>query len=246
MSVVITEILGTDAFSGSRLTINANFASIANEVNNIESIFGISLTNGNMNLTANAGGGIIQANQLLSGIVQLPATGVATITLTGSTGAIVGTTLTLSTSANIPNLTVNNFTATALGSSSFSGQATFNNLLLLRGNGGLALGQTVSLGAISSYVVGGSADYSSVLLFQPTGTSPDVLTLTADPSLPDGHILVVVPTTGHFCEVVAGAGFSILGVFTISFARAYSSVTLMYSAANLGWIIIANNGATIS
>ena len=39
MSVTITEILGTDSISGSRLTINSNFLLLENAYNDLENTF---------------------------------------------------------------------------------------------------------------------------------------------------------------------------------------------------------------
>jgi hypothetical protein len=189
MAVVITELLGTDPFSGSRITINANFASLANEVNDLEAVFGISLSSGNMDLTANVSGGVIKANSVLvNNTIQMPATGVPNVTITGSTGDIQAETMELSTSASIPTLSVNNLTTSSLGSSVFNGQATFNKLLLIRD--GWALNK-VNIGAQSTHTV---INDDNVVLFQPTGVSPDSLTLTADAALVDGH---VVHARGH-------------------------------------------------
>jgi len=240
MSVVITELLGTDPFSGSRITINANFTSLANEVNDLEDVFGISLSSGNMDLTANLSGGVLKVNSLLSNnFIYLPATGVPTITLSGATGDIKAETMELSTSASVPTLTADNLIATSLGSSVFNGQATFNKLMLVRD--GWALNK-VNLGAVSAHTV---INDDNVLLYQPTGTSPDSLVLTPDASLVDGHVVTLINTTSTYCTL---STLNIFGFTSIAFSSgAYKSVvTLMYSQTDTKWLVMWSTGMTMS
>jgi len=58
MSIIVTELLGTDSFSGSRLSINANFQSLKGEVETLETNLGISTASGNIDVSAATGGQI--------------------------------------------------------------------------------------------------------------------------------------------------------------------------------------------
>ena len=239
MAIVIQDILGTDAFSGSRIVINANFAAIVSEITTLETNFGISLASGNLDVSA-AVGGVIKAKTVAANTIQLPATGVPTIILTGSTGAMTGTTLSLATSLTVPAISVDNLTCTSLGNSIFNGGATFNALVKIRD--GVALNK-IDLGAITTHTVLNS---DCVLLFSPTGSSPDSLVLAADPSLVDGHVITLIPKNNTYCTLdttlLLGAWASI--AFT---GGAYKcSITLMYSLSDLKWIVIDSSNMTMS
>lgn len=237
--IVITELLGTDPFSGSRIVINSNFQALKTEVEALENNLGISVASGNIDISA-ATGGQISAKVGAFNNIQLPATGIPNITMTGSTGAIVGKTLNLATSATIPSLSVDNFTASSLGNSVFNGMATFNALTKI--TDGLALNK-VNVGTTSTHTVINS---DCVVLFTLNVLSPGALILTPDPSLVDGHVVTLVdvsnvPTTLDTTYIL---GF---GIGTITFAAAgyKSSITLMWSVADAMWIIIGSSNMTI-
>ncbi len=239
MAIVITEILGTDPFSGSRIVINANFQSLKTELEAFETNFGISIASGNIDISS-AIGGQIKAKTGAFNNIQLPATGTPNITMTGSTGAIVGKTLSLATSATIPTLSVDNLTATSLGSSVFNGEATFNALVKI--TDGLAYNK-VDIGTTSTHTVINS---DRVVLFTLNALSPGALVLTPDASLVDGHVVTLVDTSSvaTTLDTTLILGFA-TGSITFDAAGYKSSITLMWSLADGKWIIIGSSNMTI-
>ena len=76
-TVNITEILGTDSISGSRVTINSNFLILQNWVNGYITVFGIDTVNGILNLSG-ASTGKVQAKIGAFDSLSIPSTGVPT------------------------------------------------------------------------------------------------------------------------------------------------------------------------
>ena len=237
--IVITEILGTDPFSGSRIVINANFQSVKTEIDSLEANLGISVASGNIDISA-ATGGQIKAKVGAFNNIQLPATGIPNITMTGATGAIVGKTLSLATSASIPTINVDNLTTSTLGQSIFNGEATFNALVKI--TDGLAY-NAVNVGTVSSHTV---INNDRVILFTLNVFSPGALQLTPDPQLVDGHVVTLVDTSNvpTTLDISLILGFA-SGSITFAPAGYKSSITLMWSLADLKWIIISSSNMTI-
>lgn len=238
-SIVITEILGTDPFSGSRIIINSNFSALKTEVESLETNLGISVASGNIDISA-ATGGQIKAKVGAFNTMQLPATGVANITLTGTTGVITGKVITLATSITSPTVNADNLTLSALGSSVFNGEVTLNSLTKI--NDGLAYNK-VNIGTTATHTVINS---DRVVLFTLNVLSPGALVLTPDPSLVDGHVVTLVdtssvPTTLDTSFIM---GFA-TGSITFAAAGYKSSITLMWSLSDLKWIIIGSSNMTI-
>jgi len=85
-SVSITEILGSDSISGSRITINSNFLILQNWVNGFESVFGIDTSTGVMDLTS-ASTGRVSALTIRANTFSTPASGTALSSITSSGAA---------------------------------------------------------------------------------------------------------------------------------------------------------------
>jgi hypothetical protein len=243
--LVITEILGNQPFSGSRVVINANFQSLKTEVESIESAFGMSISSGNIDVRGATGGQILGKTaafntlQLGAGTIAVPV--VPNITLTGSTGTIVGKVLSIGTSATIPVLNVS--TSIAAASLTVSGATTLNDLTKI--NNGLAYNKinlgTVLLPTPNTHTVLNS---DRVLLF--TLSAPGALSLIPDAALVDGHVVTLVDTS-NFANTLLPTlimGFA-TGSITFSGAGFKSSITLMWSAADVKWIIIGSSNMTI-
>ena len=167
-SIVITEILGTDPFSGSRIIINSNFSALKTEVESLETNLGISVASGNIDISA-ATGGQIKAKVGAFNTMQLPSTGIANITLTGTTGVITAKVITLATSITSPTVNADNLTLSALGSSVFNGEVTLNSLTKI--NDGLAYNK-VNIGTTATHTVINS---DRVVLFTLNVLSPGAL-----------------------------------------------------------------------
>lgn len=85
-SVTVTEILGSDSISGSRITINSNFLILQNWVNGFESTFGIDTSTGVLDLTG-ASTGRVSALTGRFNTVSTPASGTALSSINSSGGA---------------------------------------------------------------------------------------------------------------------------------------------------------------
>lgn len=239
MAIVITEILGTDPFSGSRIVINSNFQALKTELEALETNLGISVASGNIDIST-AIGGQIKAKVGAFNSIQLPSTGIPNITLTGTTGVIVGKVLNLSTSASIPTLTTDNLTTSSLGQSIFNGEATFN--ALTKFTDGVSLNK-VNVGTVSTHTVINS---DRVVLFTLNVLSPGALVLVPDAQLVDGHIVTLVDTSSVATTLDTSLilGFA-SGSITFAAAGYKSAITLMWSVADGKWIIISSTNMTI-
>lgn len=239
MALVITELLGTDSIAGSRFTINANFTALKDEVLNIESVFGLSLTSGNIDVTAATGGSIKGKTAAFNSMV-LPATGTPSIQLTGATGAIVGNTLVISTSLQTPliNITLGG-AFNNQGTSVFDGTATFNEMALLLN--GLVYGR-IDVGSTATHTVLNS---DRVIVFA-CASSPGSLTLTPDAGLIDGHVITFVKDGAGACflDTTDIQGFG-TGSIDFSIEPFKSTITLQWNTATSKWIVIGSSNMTI-
>lgn len=239
MAVIITEILGTDSFSGSRLTINANFNSLKSEIDTLEAVFNISLTSGNLDVSA-ATGGQIKGKVGAFNSIQLPANGSPTITLTGSSGLMTATSLTLGSTLTATTVNVSlGGSVTNQGSLLQQGQADFLDVVALQG--GLVNGY-LDIGVANTHTVLNS---DRIIIFDGTA-SPALLTLSPDGSLLDGHTITLVKKGTGACglDVANIVGYN-TGSIDFDVNPFKSSITLMYSVTNAGWIVIGQNMMTL-
>lgn len=239
MAITITEILGNDSISGSRFTINANFKSLKNEFESFENTFNISLTAGNLDVSG-ATGGSIKGKTGAFNSLSLPATGTPGITLTGSSGAIVSKTLNASTSIQTPSLTISTGgNILNQGSSQFDGTSVFNEFVVF--NEGIAYG-SIDVGFITSHTVLNS---NRVVIFDSV-TSPGALSLVADASLVNGHVVTFVYKGTGSCslDITNVLGFS-TGSIMFSPDAYKSAISLMYNLASGKWIIVNSTNMTI-
>lgn len=82
-SVTITEILGSDSISGSRVTINSNFLITQNWINGFETVFGVNTSTGVLDLTT-ASTGRVSALTGRFNTISTPASGTALATISSS------------------------------------------------------------------------------------------------------------------------------------------------------------------
>jgi hypothetical protein len=238
MSTIITELLGKDPFSGSRIVINANFQALKSTLDDIETNFGLSILSGNIDISTAIGGQILAKTIGVNSIV-LPASGTPNITLTGSSGLINAIDLVLTTSIEAPTAEFDNLTMSALGSSIFNGGATFNNLVKLYD--GVARNR-IDIGAVATHTVLNS---DCTIIFENNGASPPTLTLTADPSLVDGHEITLVDKSSDVTTLIST---SILGftTSTIQFSGSpyKSAITLQWSVSDSKWFVTSSSNMT--
>jgi len=202
-TVNITEILGSDSISGSRITINSNFLILQNWINGYVQVFGVDTTNGILDLTSSSTGKVAAKIGRFDSL-SLPASGTA---LT-SFDSIGGASLVSLSSTNVTvsgALTANgsitlgtSSTFIAGGTSSFNGSLSSNGAFYL-GTQGHVISQntTVATGltsgsAFPSTTLGGGGYQTS------TSASPYAITGLED------VIYANCGPTGFYLKVVDG------------------------------------------
>jgi hypothetical protein len=211
-SVTITEILGSDSISGSRITINSNFLILQNWINGFESVFGINTSTGVMDLTG-ASTGRVSALTGRFNTISTPASGTALASINGSGAAsFVSTTsqiLTVSGASTFSgsvaiasSLTQSaGVTASFLGNLAYSGRQTFNAYASEAHNNNWSASGTVGGGTpgltaefpVNTSNIGGGGIVTGV-------NNPYVLTGTED------VIYANCGPTGFYMQVVGGSG----------------------------------------
>lgn len=127
-TVSITEILGSDSISGSRVTINSNFLILQNWINGYITVFGVDSVNGILDLTGASTGKVMGKIGAFNSL-NIPATGVSTaaINSAGQASFLSVSTTTLTASGNV---TLNGIVTYGSGSSLImGGTASFNGSL---------------------------------------------------------------------------------------------------------------------
>lgn len=180
MAITITEILGTDSISGSRLTINANFLLLENAYNDLENTFNINVLTGSLDVSS-ATSGQIKAKALLANSLVMPSSGSPTIQIygTGASGGFIVASSTVAGATGIFSNVLQANTLSASGTATFGATATFNSVMNVEGR--------MSIGASGNFVntnrkatVGASTAFPPAPGAGVTGTysTPYQLTLT--------------------------------------------------------------------
>lgn len=238
MAVTITEILGTDSISGSRLTINANFLLLENAYNDLENTFNINVLTGSMDVSG-ASSGQIKAKSLIANSLVMPSSGSPTIEIYG-TGASAGFVVASSTVAGATGifsnvLQVNSLSVT--GAATFGATASFQAPAVMNG--------ALTIGASGSFVnqnrkasVGSTTAFPAAPASGVTGTysNPYLLTFTENviyiqSDYVDGGF------QGFFFYATTGQGA------TASDIPAGYTVTLIDTATSTGVIATGVTGA---
>jgi len=203
-TVNITEILGSDSISGSRVTINSNFLILQNWINGYVQVFGVDTTNGILDLTT-ASTGKIMAKIGRFNSLSLPATGIALTSFDSNGGAsfvnVSSTNVTVS-GALTANGTITlgtSSTFVAGGTSSFNSSLSANKALYLGTQGHIISQNTTAatgLTAGSAFPVtslggGGYLTTSSASPYAITGLEDVIFADCAGP-------------TGFFMNIVNG------------------------------------------
>ena len=237
MAITITEILGTDSISGSRLTINANFLLLENAYNDLENTFNINVLTGSLDVSS-ATSGQIKAKSLMANSLVMPSSGSPTIQIYG-TGASGGYIVASSTVAGGTGIFSNVLQANALsasGSASFGATATFSSVLNVDGR--------MNMGASGNFVnTNRKSTVGSTTAFPPapgagvTGTylNPYQLNLT-ESVIYINSALTSGGYSGFFFYATTGAGA------TASDIPAGYTVTLIDTATTPGKIATGVTG----
>ncbi len=227
MSVTITEILGTDSISGSRLTINANFLLLENAYNDLENTFNINVLTGSMDVST-ATSGQIKSKALLTNSLVMPASGSPTIQIYG-TGASAGfgvfSNTVASATGSFSNILQTN-TFGASGTSTFAGTAAFGSVL--QNNGAFTVGASGTfINTNRTASVGSTTAFPSPPASGVTGTfsNPYIPTLTESVVYIQSDFVSTAPadsanSTGFFFYSTTGTGAtasSIPAGYTITF-----------------------------
>jgi hypothetical protein len=243
MAITITEILGTDSISGSRLTINANFLLLENAYNDLENTFNINVLTGSLDVST-ATSGQIKAKALLANSLVMPSSGAPTIQIygTGASGGFIVASSTVAGATGIFSNVLQANTLSASGPATFGATATFNSVLNVEGR--------MSIGASGNFVntnrkstVGSSTAFPSAPGAGVTGTysTPYQLTLTENVIYIRSNYVSSAPadagfSTGFFFYATTGIGA------TASNIPAGYTVTLIDTATSAGSIVTGVTG----
>jgi hypothetical protein len=243
MSVTITEILGTDSISGSRLTINANFLLLENAYNDLENTFNINVLTGSMDVST-ATSGQIKSKALLTNSLVMPSSGSPNIQIYG-TGASAGFGIFSSTVASATGtfsniLQTNSFGAS--GSSTFAGTASFSSTV--QNNGAFTVGASGTfINTNRKASVGSTTAFPSPPASGVTGTysNPYIPTLTESvvyiqSDFVSSALADSANSTGFFFYSTTGSGATASGI------PAGFSITLIDSATGAGLIATGVTG----
>jgi hypothetical protein len=245
MAITITEILGTDSISGSRLTINANFLLLENAYNDLENTFNINVLTGSLDVSS-ATSGQIKAKSLLANSLVMPSSGAPTIQIygTGASGGFIVASSTVAGATGIFSNVLQANTLSASGTATFGATATFNSVLNVEGR--------MNIGASGNFVntnrkatVGSSTAFPNAPGAGVTGTysTPYQLTLTENVIYIQSNYVSSASadagfTTGFFFYATTGAGA------TASDIPAGYTVTLVDTATSAGKIATGVTGGT--
>lgn len=237
MAITITEILGTDSISGSRLTINANFLLLENAYNDLENTFNINVLTGSLDVS-NASSGQIKSKSMLTNSLVMPASGSPTIQIygTGASGGSLIASNTVAAATGIFSNVVQVNTFGASGPATLGATATFQGTVSLEGR--------TSIGASGNFVntnrkatVGSTTAFPSAPAAGVTGTysTPYQLNLTENVIYIQSDYVSTAPgdagfTTGFFFYATTGSGA------TASAIPAGYTVTLIDTATSAGLI----------
>lgn len=242
-TVNITEILGTDSISGSRVTINSNFLILQNWINGYVTVFGIDTVNGILNLSG-ASTGKVQAKIGAFDALSVPSTGVPTASvnnlgaasfvsvqstdITASGAVVLNGTITLGTSSVF----------VAGGTSSFNGPLSANGAFTLGTQGHVISSNTTYLTGLTA----GSAFPSNASGIGGGGYSTSVNSPYAITGLED-VIYANCGPTGFFMKVVDGT--SPVGG-TLPNIPQGTRVTIVNTSASAGFIYTGVTGTSSS
>jgi|LauGreDrversion4_2_1035121.scaffolds.fasta_scaffold00283_5 hypothetical protein len=227
MSVTITEILGTDSISGSRLTINSNFLLLENAYNDLENTFNINVLTGSLDVSS-ASSGQIKAKSMLSNSMVMPSSGSPNIQIYG-TGASAGFMVASSTVASATGIFSNLLQANTLsasGAATFGATASFQGVL--NNNGPFTVGASGNfINTNRKATVGINTAFPSAPGAGVTGSysSPYIPTLTESVIYIQSDYVSPAPadvanSTGFFFYATTGFGAtasSIPAGFTLTF-----------------------------
>lgn len=237
--ITITELLGSNSVAGDRLTINANFLLIENEINDLENTFNINTVTGAMDIST-ASSGQFKAKSGYFNTIVLPSSGTSSISMYG-TGASAGNasfsgTLSTTNVASSGTGTFNILNAT--GPATFSATGTFSGPLI--SNASFTNGPTgTNVESNTASASGSGAPFLGVNLggggVTGTFSSPYVLSgqesvVYANCSFVSGATADASNATGFFFQVAGASGA------TASVLPSGYKITIVHTGASAGII----------
>lgn len=219
MAITITEILGTDSISGSRLTINANFLLLENAYNDLEDTFNINVLTGSMDVSS-ASSGQIKAKSLISNSLVMPSSGSPTIQIygTGASGGYMVASSTMASATGIFSNVLQSNTFSASGAATFGATASFQSVTILNGRTNIGASGSVannnrkaSVGATTAFPPSPSAGVTG------TFSSPYQLNLTENIIYIQSDYVSSAPAdssnaTGFFFYATTGSGATVSNI----------------------------------
>lgn len=252
-TVNVTEILGSDSISGSRVTINSNFLILQNWINGYVNVFGVDSVNGILDLTG-ASTGKVQAKVGSFDSINVPSTGSpnATIANTGAAGFVSVQTTTLTASGAVTlNGTItfgSGSIFTVGGTASYNGSLTANAALNLGTQGHIVSANTTYLtgltagSAFPSTAIGGGGYFTTVNSPYAITGLEDVIYANCGPT---GFYLKVVdgtsPVGGTLPNIPQGTRITIVNTSAAT-GYIYTGVTGTSSSYYTGFNTSTNHG----
>lgn len=243
MAVTITELLGTDSISGSRLKINANFLLLENAYNDLEDTFNINVLTGSLDVST-ATSGQIKAKSMLTNSMVMPSSGSPTVEIYGA-GASAGfgvfsNTVAAGTGAFSNILQTNQMGAS--GTAIFGATATFQSTVNNQGS--------FVNGASGAYVEGNRLATVGIGTAFTSPPAPGVTGTFSDPYVPTLTEKVVYINSGWTSAIPADAtspnGFFFLATngtgATASAIPAGHTITFVDVATSAGLIATGVTG----
>ena len=240
-TVNITEILGTDSISGSRVTINSNFLILQNWINGYVTVFGVDSVNGILDLSS-ASTGKVQAKIGSFDSISVPSSGTtkATILNTGYAGFVDVQTTTLTASGAV---TLNGAVTYGTGSVfTVGGTASFNGSF--SANAALNLGtQGHIVSANTTYQTGLTAGSAFPANTSGIGGGGRITSVNSPYAITGLEVVIYANCgpTGFFMKVVDGT--SPVGG-TLPNIPQGTRITIINTSAATGYIYTGLTGTT--
>lgn len=233
-TVNITEILGSDSISGSRVTINSNFLILQNWINGYSTVFGIDSINGILDLSQASTGKVAAKIGAFSSI-SVPASGTTTASINSAGQAsfvnVSSTSLTASGGVTFSG-TVSITSAASLtvgATASFNGSLVANSNLYLGSNGNIISSNwTAATGLTAGTVF--PANNSGGGGLATTVNAPYALTGLED-------VIYANCSSGFYMKVVAGNGATAANI------TQGKRITIVNTSASAGTIYTGTTGS---
>jgi hypothetical protein len=235
-TVNITEILGSDSISGSRVTINSNFLILQNWINGYSTVFGIDSINGILDLSQASTGKVAAKIGSFSSI-SVPSTGTTTASVNsaGQASFVSVSSTTLTASGNVTlsgTVSVTSAASLTVGATaSFNGSLVANSNLYLGSNGNIISSNwTAAVGLTAGTVFPANSSGGGGLAT--TANAPYALTGLED-------VIYANCSSGFYMKVVDGTGATAANI------AQGKRITIVNTSASAGTIYTGTQGSPV-